>query len=114
VTVRLTEGNGTIDGAFQQRVLRTWDRVTRQVVWGSSGTRNVKEVECGYQTAVIMLLGIQDTHSHIPDDSRLQGCYAVSFGVIGCRRFERVSPKRQEQQKQNTRSHKTLIPIMPV
>ena len=83
VTVRLTEETGTSDGAFLQRVLRTSDRTTRQVKQGSSGTRNLKEVECGYQTAVIMLVGIYST---VSDDSGLQGCYAVLFGVIGCRR----------------------------
>jgi hypothetical protein len=83
----------------------------RQVVWGSSGTINLKEVECGYQTAVIMLVGIQDTHSTVSDDSGLRVCYAMSFGVIGCRRFKRVASKRREQQNiehkvpQDTNSH---------
>jgi hypothetical protein len=83
----------------------------RQVVWGSSGKRNLKEVECGYQTAVIMLVWIQGTHSIVSDDSGLQGYYAVLFGVIGCRCFERVPSKRRKRQKleikvpQDTNSH---------
>jgi len=76
----------------------------RQVVWRPSGTRNLKDVECGYQKTVIMLVGIQDTHSNVFDNSDLQGCYAVSFGVNSCRRFETVPLKRRDKQKNKTQS----------
>jgi hypothetical protein len=88
----------------------------RQLLSGS-WTKNLKQVECGYQTTVFMLVGIKDTHCPVSDNSGPQGCYAVSFGVIGCRRFERVPSKRREKQKikhkapQDTNSQYASYPL---
>jgi len=89
----------------------------RQVAWRPSGTRNLKEVDSGYQKTVLMLVGIQHTHSNVSDDSGLQGCYAVSFGVNGCRRFETVPSKGRAKQEikhkvpHDTNSHYANYPL---